>query len=161
MERERIFQRFLLLAMAVLAIIFYEGKLCWELIILAAYTGALYGFFAWRCAKPARRIGHPSVWHLFFRDFCGAGIRGCILFRYPQVIVMTVGNPSSAGYARREEEAGRPVWRRGAGSGGFDCLSAPKDVNMAEDETVHAVVDQFGGVLSEKMAVATWRCFSC
>lgn len=41
MEREKNFQRFLLLAMAVLAIIFYEGKLCWELIILAAYTGAL------------------------------------------------------------------------------------------------------------------------
>ena len=71
MEREKNFQRFLLLAMAVLAIIFYEGKLCWELIILAAYTGALYGFFCVRCAKPARRIGHPfgmaSVFSPFLR----------------------------------------------------------------------------------------------
>ena len=34
-----------------------------------------------------------------------------------------------------------------------------KDVNMAEDETVHAVVDQFGGVLSEKMAMADLAVF--
>ena len=32
-------------------------------------------------------------------------------------------------------------------------------MNMAEDETVHAVVDQFGGVLSEKMAVADLAVF--
>ena len=92
MEREKNFQRFLLLAMAVLAIIFYEGKLCWELIILAAYTGALYGFFCVALRK-AGEADRASLRYgiCFFAIFAVPVYAAASYFATPQVIVMTVG----------------------------------------------------------------------
>ena len=92
MEREKNFQRFLLLAMAVLAIIFYEGKLCWGLIILAAYTGALYGFFCVALRK-AGEADRASLRYgiCFFAIFAVPVYAAASYFATPQVIVMTVG----------------------------------------------------------------------
>ena len=86
MEREKNFQRFLLLAMAVLAIIFYEGKLCWELIILAAYTGALYGFFCVALRK-AGEADRASLRYgiCFFAIFAVPVYAAASYFATPQV----------------------------------------------------------------------------
>lgn len=160
MEREKNFQRFLLLAMAVLAIIFYEGKLCWELIILAAYTGALYGFFCVALRK-AGEADRASLRYgiCFFAIFAVPVYAAASYFATPQVIVMTVGILLLLVMLAEKKR------RDGLFGGAALALAVliaylpRKDVNMAEDETVHAVVDQFGGVLSEKMAVADLAVF--
>ncbi len=160
MEREKNFQRFLLLAMAVLAIIFYEGKLCWELIILAVYTGVLYGFFhvALRKAGEADRAS-LRYGICFFANFAVPVYAAASYFATPQVIVMTVGILLLLVMLAEKKR------RDGLFGGAALALAVliaylpRKDVNMAEDETVHAVVDQFGGVLSEKMAVADLAVF--
>lgn len=160
MEREKNFQRFLLLAMAVLAIIFYEGKLCWELIILAAYTGALYGFFCVALRK-AGEADRASLRYgiCFFAIFAVPVYAAASYFATPQVIVMTVGILLLLVMLAEKKR------RDGLFGGAALALAVliaylpRKDVNMAEDETVHAVVDQFGGVLSEKMAMADLAVF--
>ena len=158
MEREKNFQRFLLLAMAVLAIIFYEGKLCWELIILAAYTGVLYGFFRVALRKAGEEDRAVLRYGIcFFAIFAVPAYAAASYFATPQAIVMTAGILLLLALLQRG--------RDGLFGGAALVLAAliaylpRKDVDMAEDETVHAVVDQFGGVLSEKMAAADLAVF--
>lgn len=158
MEREKNFQRFLLLAMAVLAIIFYEGKLCWELIILAVYTGVLYGFFHVALRKAGE--GDRAVLRYgicFFAIFAVPAYAAASYFATPQAIVMTAGILLLLVLLQKGRDS-----LFGIASLTLAVLIAylpRKDVNMAEDETVHAVVDQFGGALSEKMAPADLAVF--
>ena len=102
--------------------------------------------FAWRCAKPARRIGHPfGMASVFSRFLRCRYTRLHPIFATPQVIVMTVGILLLLVMLAEKKR------RDGLFGGAALALAVliaylpRKDVNMAEDETVHAVVDRVRG----------------